>query len=185
MKINYVYELPFGKNRRFLNQSRALSAIVGGWRVSGIQNYSSGTPFGLGTTVSFPIFNGGNRPTVSTYDGWAGRIAGSKFDPAVDKFLQPVSFFGTQPTDRLGTITRYNPKLRNPPGYGESISIAKSVNFNERQHLDFRWEIFNLLNRTQFGALSGGGTIQNANFGLWRTQANSARRMQVSLKLYW
>jgi hypothetical protein len=44
--------------------------------------------------------------------------------------------------------------------------------------------MFNLLNRTQFGALSGGGTIQNANFGLWRTQSNSARRMQVSLKLY-
>ena len=33
--------------------------------------------------------------------------------------------------------------------------------------------------------MSGGGTLQNANFGLWRTQANSARRMQMSLKLYW
>jgi len=35
------------------------------------------------------------------------------------------------------------------------------------------------------GALSGGATLQNNNWGLWRTQANSQRRMQVSLKLYW
>lgn len=185
VKLNYVYELPFGKGRKFLNQKGVPSAILGGWRVSGIQNYSSGTPFGLGTTVSFPIFNGGNRPTVSTYDGWRGGIAGDKFDPAVDKFLQPVSFFGTQPTDMLGTITRYNPKLRNMPGFSESFSFARSITFKEQKRLDFRWEIFNLLNRTQFGALSGGGTLQNANFGLWRTQSNSARRMQVSMKLYW
>jgi len=185
VKINYVYELPFGKGRKFLTQKGVASAIVGGWRFSGIQGYSSGTPFGLGTTVSFPIFNGGNRPTVPAYDGWRGGIAGSKFDPAVDKFLQPASFFGTQPTDALGTMTRYNPKLRNWPGFGEAVSLARSITLHEQKHLDFRWETFNLLNRTQFGALSGGGTLQNANFGLWRTQANSGRRMQVSMKLYW
>jgi hypothetical protein len=185
VKINYVYELPFGKGRKFLTQKGVASAIVGGWRFSGIQNYSSGTPFGLGTTVSFPIFNGGNRPTVPSYDGWRGGIAGSKFDPAVDKFLQPVSYFGTQPTDALGTMTRYNPKLRNLPGLSEAISLSKSMTLHEQKHLDFRWETFNLLNRTQFGSLSGGGTLQNANFGLWRTQSNSGRRMQVSMKLYW
>ena len=185
VKVNYVYELPFGKGRKFLNNNRVADAIAGGWRFSGIQSYSSGTPFGLGTTVSFPIFNGGNRPTVATYDGWRGAIAGGKFDPAVDKFLQPVSFFGTQPTNLLGTNTRYNPKLRNWPGFNESYSLAKTIRFTEAKHLDFRWEAFNLFNRTQFGSLSGGSTLQNANFGLWRTQANSARRMQVSLKLYW
>jgi len=185
VKVNYVYELPFGKGRKFLNQTGVANAILGHWRISGIQNYQSGTPFGLGTTVSFPIFNGGNRPTVATYDNWRGAVAGSKFDPAVDKFLQPVSFFGTQPTDALGSITRYNPKLRNFPGYSESFSFAKSIPIKEQRRLDFRWETFNMFNRTQFGALSGGGTLQNANFGLWRTQANSGRRMQASLKLYW
>jgi len=135
--------------------------------------------------VSFPIFNGGNRPTVTTYDGWRGAIAGSKFDPAVDKFLQPASFFGAQPTDRLGNMTRYSPKLRNWPGYNESVSFAKGIKFTESKRLDIRWEAFNLLNRTTFSALSGGTSLQNANFGLWRTQGNSARRMQVAAKLYW
>jgi hypothetical protein len=71
------------------------------------------------------------------------------------------------------------------PGLSENASLAKSITLKEQCHLDLRWEAFNLLNRTQFGALSGGGTLQNANFGLWRTQSNSGRRMQVSMKLYW
>jgi hypothetical protein len=139
---------------------------------------------GLGTTVSFPIFNGGNRPTVSTYDGWGSTYSG-KFDPAVDSFFQPASFFGTQPTTSLGTLTRYNPKLRYFPGFNESASLNRTIRLSEAKHLDIRWESFNYLNRTQFGPLSGGTTLQNANFGLWRSQSNSARRMQFSVKLYW
>ena len=135
--------------------------------------------------MSFPIFNGGNRPTVPTYDGWRGAIAGDKFDPAVDNFFQPVSFFGTQPTDRLGTNTRYNPKLRGWPGYDESISLGRGITIKEDMRLDLRVEAFNLLNRTRFGGLSGATSLQNANFGLYRTQSNTPRRMQVSLKLYW
>ena len=93
--------------------------------------------------------------------------------------------FGTQPTTALGTATRYNPKMRYFPGFSESVSLSRSITLKEQKHLDFRWETFNLLNRTQFGALSGGTTLQNANFGLWRSQSNSGRRMQVSMKLYW
>jgi Carboxypeptidase regulatory-like domain len=184
VKLNYVYELPFGKGRKFLTQKSVASAIVGGWRFSGIQNYSCGTPIGLGTTVSFPIFNGGNRPTVSTYDGWGGTYTG-KFDPGAASFFQPASWFGTQPTTALGTATRYNPKMRYLPNLGESVSLSRSITLKEQKHLDVRWETFNVLNRVQFGSLSGGTTLQNANFGNWRSQSNSARRMQVSMKLYW
>ena len=184
VKINYVYELPFGKGKKFLSSKSPASAVLGGWRFAGIQNYSSGTPIALATTVSFPIFNGVNRPTVSTYNGWAGTYSG-KFDPGANSFFQPASWFGTQPTTSLGTATRYNPKMRYFPNYGESTSLSRSVFLKEQVHLDFRWETFNLLNRTQFGALSGGTTLQNANFGNWRSQSNSGRRMQVSMKLYW
>ncbi|MGO9259125.1 MAG: carboxypeptidase regulatory-like domain-containing protein [Bryobacteraceae bacterium] len=184
VKINYVYELPFGHGRHFLSHKSVASAIFGDWRFAGSQGYSSGTPMGLGTTVSFPIFNGGNRPTVSTYNGWGSTYSG-KFDPAVDSFFQPVSFFGTQPTTSLGTLTRYNPKLRYFPGFNENASLNRTIRFSEAKHLDIRFESFNYLNRTQFGPLSGGTSLQNANFGLWRSQSNSARRMQVSAKFYW
>ena len=92
VKLTYVYELPFGKGKTYLAGRGVVSALFGGWRVAGIQQYVSGTPISLGTTVSFPIFNGVNRATVPTYDGWRAPIKGSKFDPNVDSFFQPASF---------------------------------------------------------------------------------------------
>ena len=85
----------------------------------------------------------------------------------------------------FGNETRYNPKTRYLPNLNENLSLARSITLKEQKRLDFRWETFNLLNRVQFGALSGGTTLQNANFGNWRSQSNSGRRMQVSMKLYW
>jgi hypothetical protein len=185
VKLTYVYELPFGRGKHFLTKGVA-AAVLGGWRVAGIQQYVSGTPISVGTTVSFPIFNGANRATVPTYDGWRSPVHAGKFDPNVDSFLQPVSFFGPQPTTGFGNETRYNPKLRNWPGYNENFSVARSIPFKgEDKRLDFRWEAFNLLNRTAFGPLGGATTLQNPNWGLWRAQSNTQRRMQVSLKLYW
>ncbi len=185
VKLSYVYELPFGAARRYLNSGWG-SRIIGGWRVGASQMYVSGTPTSLGTTISFPLFAAGsNRPTVATYDGWRGSIAGEKFDPAIDSFYQPASFFGTQPTDRFGNMTRYSPKLRNWPTFNEDVSLSKSFVIAEPARLDFRVEAFNLLNRTRFGSLSGGNSLQNANFGLWRTQSGSPRRLQLALKLTW
>ena len=114
--------------------------------------------------MSFPIFNGANRATVPTYDGWRAPTKGGSFDPNVDSFLQPVSFFGAQPTTGFGNETRYNPKLRYFPNFNENISLARSINLHgEQKRLDFRWETFNLLNRTQFGPLSSATTLQNNN----------------------
>jgi hypothetical protein len=186
VKLTYVYELPFGKGKRYLNSRGVASALLGGWRVAGIQQYVSGTPVSAGTTVSFPIFNGVNRATVPTYDGWRAPTRGDKFDPNADSFLQPASFFGPQPATAFGNATRYNPKLRYWPGFNENFSLARSINLHgEQKRLDFRWEMFNLLNRTQFGPLSNAATIQHPNFGLWRAQTNTQRRMQLSLKFYW
>jgi hypothetical protein len=186
VKLTYVYELPFGKGKPYLSGKGVASAVLGGWRLAGIQQYVSGTPLSVGTTLSFPIFNGANRATVPTYDGWRAPTRGGAFDPNVDSFLQPASFFGTQPTTGFGNETRYNPKLRYLPGYNENLSLSRSINLHgEQKRLDFRLETFNLLNRTQFGPLSNATTIQNPNFGLWRAQTNTQRRMQASLKLYW
>jgi hypothetical protein len=186
VKLSYVYDLPFGKGKKYLGSNGVASAVLGGWRLAGIQQYSSGTPVSVGTTISFPIFNGTNRATVPTYDGWRASTSGGSFDPNKDSFLQPVSFFGPQPTTGFGNETRYNPKLRYFPNYNENLSLARSINLKgEQKRLEFRWETFNLLNRTLFGPLGGATTLQNNNWGLWRVQANSQRRMQVSLKLYW
>ena len=49
LNVTYVYELPVGKGKRFVNNSKAADMIIGGWAVSGIQRYQSST---LGRSAS-------------------------------------------------------------------------------------------------------------------------------------
>jgi outer membrane receptor protein involved in Fe transport len=184
VKVSYTYDLPFGKGRMIPTRG-IVDAVVGGWRIAGNNTYLKGTPIAVTTTVSFPLGDGTfvNTPTIATYDGWGDTYSG-KFDPNVNRFFQPASFFGTQPTTQFGNATRTNPKLRNFPTLNENISLAKAFAIHESVRAEFRGEAFNLLNRTQFGPASGALSLQNANFGLWNTQANAPRTMQLALKVY-
>jgi hypothetical protein len=129
-----------------------------------------------------PIFNAVTRPVVNSYDDWRAPIKGEKFDPAVDRFLD-LAVFPAQPSERFGNVTRYNPKVRAFPSLNENISIAKTFPIREQVRLDFRWEAFNLFNRTQFG--TGNLNLNSNAFGVVNSQVNSPRQMQVALKLYW
>jgi hypothetical protein len=55
LSISYLYQLPFGKGRKFLNNNRLLDLAVGGWEIGAIQRYSSGQPldFGCATAASY------------------------------------------------------------------------------------------------------------------------------------
>ena len=159
VKLTYVYELPFGKGKRYLSSKGVASALLGGWRVAGIQQYVSGTPVIGGNDRELSHFQR-RQPGHGADLRWLARAhQGRQFDPNVDSFLQPASFFGPQPTTAFGNETRYNPKLRYWPGFNENLSLARSINLHgEQKRLDFRWETFNLLNRTQFGPLSNATT---------------------------
>ncbi|MCC6540254.1 MAG: carboxypeptidase regulatory-like domain-containing protein, partial [Bryobacterales bacterium] len=181
IKFSTLYNLPFGKGAKYLT-SGPLAHVVGGWRLAGIMVYNSGTPIELLRNNPLPIFNGITRPTVSTYEGWRAPVAGSRFDPNVDRFLQPAAFFGAQPAD-FGNATRHNPKLRTFWGQSENVSLAKTFRMTESLRLDLRGEAFNLFNRTIFGI--GSTNLNAGNFGIVTSQANAPRQMQVGLKLYW
>src|SRR5438093_4659956 len=98
IKINTVYELPFGEGRRWLT-SGVTNQVLGGWRFAAIQSYSSGYPLGVTTNAPLNIFNGTNRPNVTGAD-WRAPIAGDEFNPLVDRYLnraacvQPVAALG-------------------------------------------------------------------------------------------
>jgi Carboxypeptidase regulatory-like domain len=54
--LSYLYELPFGKGRRWLNHNEALDLFVGGWQLGAIQRYSSGQPIGFGCASGIPYY---------------------------------------------------------------------------------------------------------------------------------
>ena len=183
LKFSYVYELPWGKGRKYLNRGGITDIVLGGWRIGGVQTYASGTPVGIGTTVGFPIFAGPNRATVSSYEGWRTPVAGDRFDPFKETYISRAAF-PEQPTDRLGNMTRYNPNFRFLPNLSENFSVAKDFNLTEKFRLNLRGEAFNAFNRVLWGGVGGAQTLQDPNFGLWRNQINQPRRMQIALKLY-
>lgn len=181
LKMSTIYELPFGRGRRWMNVGGVANAILGGWRVGAIQSYFSGFPVALARNNPLPIFNGVTRPTVAGYDNWRPPLKGDEFDPAVDRFLDRA-VFPAQPA-AFGNSTRYNPKVRAFPMFNENVSLAKSFPLGESRRIDIRGEAFNLLNRVVFAT---GNTNLNSNvFGVVDSQANDWRQMQVALKLYW
>ncbi len=184
VKLTYVYELPFGQGKRYLSTG-AVGAIIGGWRISGIQSYASGLPMNIGTNApSFNIGEYSNRPTITTYQGWTLPYSG-RFQPFQESYLQPQSFFPTQSTTSFGNSTRYNPDFRSWPGYNESLGLSRIFAIKERAKVEVRGEAFNVLNRTAFGPIGGATTLGNPNWGKWQAQVNSPRQMQLAAKLSW
>jgi hypothetical protein len=185
LKLSTIYELPFGKGRRWMNKSGLVNGVIGGWRISAIQSYSSGFPVALTRNNPLNIFNGVTRPTITTYDNWRAPLKGSEFDPAVDRFIDPAKFTASSQPVAFGNATRFNPKLRAFPNLTENVSIGKSfpLGGDSSRHIDFRWEAFNFMNRVVFGV--GQTNVNTNNLGQVLNQANEWRQMQVALKLYW
>jgi hypothetical protein len=56
LSISYLVQFPFGKGRKYLNHSRALDLLVGGWELGGIQRYQSGQPVDFGCATGIPYY---------------------------------------------------------------------------------------------------------------------------------
>jgi hypothetical protein len=181
-KFATVYELPVGKGKRFLGDGgRVANAVLGGWRISTIQLYQNGLPVAIARNNPIPIFNKAARPVITSYDNWRAPVGDGGFDPGRDRFLDSRAF-PAQPVD-FGNATRHNPKVRSFPLFNENVSLAKTFSVTEKFRLDFRWEAFNLFNRTLFS--TGNGNLNSNAFGVVASQANAPRSMQGALKLYW
>ena len=142
--------------------------------------YGSGYPVMVTSNGVLNIFNYTNRPNVVAGVDWRAPMAGSSFDPAVDKYLNAAAF--VQPVGALGNSPRTNGDVRLPWNKAENISLAKTFKIANTR-LDFRIEAFNLFNRIVWGTPNS--NFSSSTFGVVSSQANSPRRMQLGLKLYW
>ena len=116
LKFSAVWDLPVGKGKPFLNMSGPANWVLGGWRVSGIAIYSSGHSerarhHATASRCSAAACGRSSAPTMAG----SPRPRAISFDPAVDRTIQPASFFPAQPANTFGNMTRYNPKFRCVP----------------------------------------------------------------------
>lgn len=188
--VNIVtsYQLPIGKGRRFLGSAnRALDLLVGGWMLSGTQQYRSG---GLIQVVSSTnqlastIFSPLQKATPTGYAIKSG-ISSGDLDPDVPtnrwfNYGASAPYVNT-PAYTLGTASLYDTHFRNPWYRQENLSISKTFMIWESVRFTYRADGFNIFNRTSFGGVNG--TIGNANYGRATGAQNAARVITMGLRL--
>jgi hypothetical protein len=188
--MSYSYELPLGTGKPFLNGNRVVAKLAGGWRVSGIQQYQSGSPMNVIVSNTLPIFNSVLRPNVVAGVPVRAPVGEGGFDPARDRWINPNAFTLPAPYT-FGNAGRWLSDLRRPAFINEDFSIMKRTVVHERVTVDFRTDFFNAFNRVIFGGLAGSpfssgfnNNLSNpATFGLTGSQANLPRQIQFGLKV--
>jgi hypothetical protein len=175
MVASFLYDLPFGKGKRFGSNWGSLATnVIGNWQVNGILTLRSGAPFTVRTNQCVGAFN------VCTPDLVAGR------DPngAPSGGRTPSQWFDTTAVVRPAPGTPGNVPLqsnRDPGQQYMDLSLFKNVVFKERFTVQFRAEAFNLTNTPQFGQPNN--TQGDPNFGrIFTTQAGTERKMQFALR---
>src|SRR5579885_1498616 len=177
LTFSYIYELPFGRGKPFLSTG-APEKIFGGWKVSAIHSYYSGTPISVTMNNNLPIFNPGQRPNVISSNLRATQGGGS-FDPGRDLWLNPAAF-QTPAAYTFGNAARYL-NVRNPMGLSESYGFLKDTYIRERFNVQFRCEMSNPFNRVVFGGPTS--NFSSASFGKIGSAAG-ARQIQFGTKIY-
>jgi len=156
-----LYDLPFGKGKRFGSNWRGpVNAVLGNWEVDVIEKVTSGFPLYVtdanGSGSNF-LFNGAfslNRPDQVGDPNKAGPVAANPTCSApseihtLSNWFNPCAFVSA-PDGELGTGNRapvYGPRFVNT-----DFSAIKHFPLRESMQLDFRAEFFNLFNHPQFG----------------------------------
>ncbi|MBL8229400.1 MAG: TonB-dependent receptor [Bryobacterales bacterium] len=180
---NWIYELPFGKGKRFLSDGVA-SRVLGGWETSGIWTARTGRML----TVSIARAAGA-VPDGNTSGQRPNRVPGVPLflegGPTLTQWFNPAAF--AIPAN--GTWGNLGRSIATGPGLVQvDFALHKKTMIREKTELTFRVESFNLLNRVQAG--NPGTTLTSpASFGLVTSGLNrtigtgTSRQMQLALRL--
>jgi Carboxypeptidase regulatory-like domain/TonB dependent receptor len=177
---SYIYELPFGRGKKYLSHLSALpNAVLGSWEVSGITTFQSG-PFispadlvspNLGSYINFrpnrvgPVNNADLRDAIRS-----NPVTGPYFN--IHDIVNPVgNVYGNAARDFIQC-----PGLEN-----WDISLFKIFAIHERIKVQFRTDFFNAFNHAQFGppnTTAGSGAV-----GQISSTTQAPRDIQLSLKV--
>ncbi len=135
---NFVYELPFGRGRKYVT-SGPLQWVAGGWSFTGITTLQGGRPFTVG------LATGVNNGAPS----WPNRIGSGKLDhPDRQLWFNPLDFVAPA-QNTYGNAARG--VLYAPGQVNFDISFVKNNRITERYNVQFRLDTFNLTNTPYFG----------------------------------
>jgi hypothetical protein len=169
---NFIWEIPVGKGRKYLDNGGVANYIVGGWQANMIFNARSGYPFSAVASGS-----NGTRPDI-VGDPYAGAPAGRFLNR--DAFEVPAN----RVTNLAGRSVLFGNIARNSlvgPGYFRAdASLLKNFAITENVKLEFGVQFFNLFNSADY--LVPNSDINSGDFGLFFGALN-ARQLQYRAKV--
>jgi hypothetical protein len=172
-----VYDLPFGRNRRFgSHMNQAFDLVAGGWQISSIMRFASGFLFRItAPNLNSPYGFGGQYPNL--VPGQSVALS----DPTPYRWFNTAAFSAPAPYS-IGSAPRRMNELRADGQHNADLAIMKDFAITERIKLQFRTEMFNFTNTPQFGFPDSG--FGSATFGrVTATQNVGPRQVQFSLRV--
>jgi hypothetical protein len=182
-KLNYTYDLPFGRGRAFgSNMPRALDLFLGGWKTAGVWTMHDGFP------LAFLVENGGSpiptygqqRPNIV---GALTRTGGGDGNWINNYFADPDALQIPAPYT-LGDAARALSSIRSPFFFTTNLSIGKDFALSpkyESMVLELRLEAENAFNHPVFGTPNT--NVGDPNFGVVSYTAVGPRQCQLALKV--
>ena len=185
--LNFTWEVPVGRDR-----TGAAGALLKGWQVSGITTVRSGSPLTVFVQAnrsrsqwlpSLAPGVGQDRPSYAPGYDSDNAVLGRPdrwFDPAAFRLQEAGTFGDTGRGDFIG------PNLRTV-----DLAFVKALRgFNDAGRVDVRVEVFNILNRANFGppalvAFAGNSDDEAplASFGRIRSTVTAARQVQLGVRI--
>ncbi len=196
--LSYSYDLPFGKGKTFQNKNAFVNAVVGGWTVTGVQQYQGGPPaaFTGGFNVNIPTVTGGaNRvlgvPTRSKVSCSAMVYGNPQLDylfnagnPAQALATGRPLAFSPSGDYQVGNAPRIDPQARQCGSSDEDLALFKSFTLRERFRFRVGGEGFNMLNRHTWVSGSNGQVLTSPNFGeILPSQPFGPRTMRIKFRV--
>lgn len=145
--MSVIYELPFGRGRKFANNDSLLAKAIGGWQVNSYFTAFSGTPFSISASNASLNANSGQRADQVKSDV---EILGGV---GVDNPYFDVTAFKPVTEARFGTAG-FN-TLRGPGFANLDASVFRTFAISGSTNLQFRFEVFNVTNTPHFPNPSG------------------------------
>ncbi|HLK65757.1 MAG TPA: TonB-dependent receptor [Bryobacteraceae bacterium] len=177
-----VYDLPFGHSRRYASSlPPVLDAFLGGWTLSGINTMQSGQTINLTYDPNSAfIATDGSKNSAIYRPNIIGPVMMPDGQRTINQYFNPTNVL--VPTDVTHPYGNAGRNIgRSDHYYGFDLGIHKQFRLpGEGRYLEFRTELFNALNKTNFSPANGDRS--SSSFGKI-TSTFPARQVQLALRL--
>jgi hypothetical protein len=182
---SFVWELPIGRGRALLGDaSPVVDALLGGWQIAGINTVYAGAPVTFTYSPGATFVVSGIQQDFRGANNYRPNVTGDPLAPAGQRsitnyFNRDAVVVPTDPSQPFGNAERNS--VRGENFWQVDFAASKYFPMPWRDgRLEFRFEAFNLLNRTNFGSPNGNRSA--AGFGTVTTTFDP-RQIQLGLKL--